>query len=646
MSLISQNVSHNFTPNVTPNIHGHATENLTGNFLENVGIQGPAGEISLSVARPDSPAPWPAIVIGHEGVGVTEALRGLARRLAAEGYLAVIPDLFTRDEFRRSLPEADAAEAFAAARAADPETAIAGLPEGKRAIARLVLEWFKTRDTSNYLTDFLAATSWAKQLPEVRAGAVAALGFSFGAGLVGRLAAAGADLAAGVVFYGPVPSPTEAKRVRFPLLGHFASADAAINAGIPAFSAALSARGIGFDFEIHAGTRHGFFNDTRPAYDAPAAARAWKSALAFLHRHLSVTVTKQPPEGLRARPPQPHSKPEPEPGPGQGPEKAAGIRPAAYGPAEALVLEQLAVPEPGPGQVLVRNEFAGVNFIDIYQRSGAHPTGHPISLGVEGAGTIERIGPGVEDFRPGDRIAWIATPGSYATHVAVDAEKAIPLPDDIDTATGVAVALQGLTAHALAFSAFPLRRGNKALIHAAAGGVGLLLVQLAKSAGATVFATVSTEAKAESARAAGADHVILYESQNFTAEIRALTGGAGVDVAYDSVGRSTILGSLGALGVRGSLILYGQSSGKAAPIDPQILAGNSLTLSRFSVRHYLRNRDELMQRVHDLFARIRSGRLSVRIDRTLPLEEAAEAHRALEGRETSGKVLLAVGAAA
>jgi dienelactone hydrolase len=177
-----------------PSVLERATENVT----ENVRIQGPAGEIGLSVARPAGPGLWPAIVIGHEGVGVTEALRGLARRLASEGYLAVIPDLFTRDEFRRSLPEADAAEAFAAARAADPETAIAGLPEGKRAIARLVLEWFKTRDTSNYLTDFLAAASWVKQLPEVRAGAVAALGFSFGAGLVARLAAAGAAHPAGL----------------------------------------------------------------------------------------------------------------------------------------------------------------------------------------------------------------------------------------------------------------------------------------------------------------------------------------------------------------------------------------------------------------------------------------------------------------
>ena len=482
-----------------------------------------------------------------------------------------------------------------------------------------------------------------KQHPEARAGKVGALGFSFGAGLVGRLAASGADLAAGVIFYGPVPSPIEAERVRFPLLGHFAAEDAAINLKVPGFAAALQGRGIGFDYEVHAGTSHGFFNRARPSYDARAASRAWDSAIAFLERHLKDTPARSGAADVDAQ------------AVGTAPGgRAFGIRPSAHGPAEGLSLSDLAVPEPGPGQVLVRNEFAGVNFIDIYHRTGAFPVETPIRLGVEGAGTIEAVGADVEDFAAGDRIAWIGTPGSYASHVAVDVGKAIPLPDDIDTETGAAVALQGLTAHALAFSAFPLRPGHTALIHAAAGGVGLLLVQLAKSAGARVIATVSTESKADLVRKAGADHVILYGSggggggggrEDFAAEARRLTGGAGVSVVYDSVGKDTFLGSLEALAVRGVLVLYGQSSGQVPPLDTQLLAKRSLTLSRAAIGNYTRTRVEFLQRAHDLFARIRAGRLSVRIDRTVPLAEAADAHRALENRETSGKILLAVAGA-
>jgi NADPH2:quinone reductase len=265
----------------------------------------------------------------------------------------------------------------------------------------------------------------------------------------------------------------------------------------------------------------------------------------------------------------------------------------------------------------------------------------PIPLGVEGAGIIESVGSGVSDLAPGERVAWSSAPGSYATHVVLDGARAVPIPDGADSRTAAALLLQGLTAHYLARSTFPLREGHTALIHAAAGGVGLLLVQLAKACGARVIGTVSNAEKAELAKGAGADHVIIYDGYGFLDQAREYTASRGVDVVYDSVGKATFDQSLEALAPRGYLVLFGQSSGPVPPIDPQRLAQRgSLFLTRPTLQHYTSTRPELLARASELFELVLAGKLHVRIDREVPLAEAASAHRALEARETRGKILL------
>ena len=314
---------------------------------------------------------------------------------------------------------------------------------------------------------------------------------------------------------------------------------------------------------------------------------------------------------------------------------------------EVMKWTELATPEPGPGEMLVRVEAAGVNFIDVYFRKGIYKMPLPATLGVEAAGVVEKIGPEITGFRSGDRVAWTdragsgRVGGSYATYVVVPAARAVSLPASVEPRMAAAVMLQGMTAHYLTRSTFVLRAGQTCLVHAAAGGVGLLLCQMAKMAGARVIGTVSTEEKAALARVAGADDVILYTKQDFEAEARRLTGGRGVDVVYDSVGKTTFDKSLGSLAPRGMLALFGGSSGPVPPFDPQLLnAKGSLFLTRPSLGHYVATRDELVARAGEVLSWVASGTLKVRIGATFPIREAAEAHRALEGRATTGKLLL------
>lgn len=319
------------------------------------------------------------------------------------------------------------------------------------------------------------------------------------------------------------------------------------------------------------------------------------------------------------------------------------IQVKAYGCPEVLQMADVPVPEPGAGEVRVRLEAAGVNFIDVYHREGVYPGELPFTPGMEGAGIVDAVGPNVADVKVGERVAYAMVRGSYAPYAIVPASQTVPLPDELSTQVGAAVMLQGLTAHYLSHSTFPLRPGHRALIHAAAGGVGLLLVQMAKALGATVYGTVSTDEKAERVREAGADAVIRYDQQDFEAEIQRLTDGAGVDVVYDSVGRTTFEKSLRCLVPRGMLVLFGQSSGSVEPIDPQILnTHGSVYLTRPSLTHYVLTRDELLERSRQLFAWLADGTVKLRIDRTLPLEEAGEAHRLLESRATSGKLVLEI----
>jgi NADPH:quinone reductase len=311
---------------------------------------------------------------------------------------------------------------------------------------------------------------------------------------------------------------------------------------------------------------------------------------------------------------------------------------------EVLTVADYPDPVPGPGQVLVDVAAAGVNFADIYAREGRPPyhSEPPFVLGAEGAGTVTALGPDVTGFAPGDRVAWAGAQGGYAERAVVPAAAAVAIPDGVESRLAAAVMLQGITAHYLCHSTYPVSPGNVAVVHAAAGGVGLLLTQLVKLRGGTVVATTSSPAKADLARQAGADHIAGYD--DFGATVASVTGGAGAHVVYDGVGRATFGASLAALRPRGMMVLYGGASGAVPPVDPQDLAeGGSLFLTRPTMRHYIASREELLWRAGDLFGWIGDGRLSVRIGGTYPLAEAARAHYDLAARRTTGKLLLLPG---
>lgn len=308
---------------------------------------------------------------------------------------------------------------------------------------------------------------------------------------------------------------------------------------------------------------------------------------------------------------------------------------------ESLVYRDAEKPSPKAGEALVKLEAVGLNYIDVYHRTGLYPLPRPFIPGMEAAGTVEAIGEGVTEVAVGDRVAYAMHPGAYADYAVVTAWKLVKVPNGVSSEQAAAAMLQGMTAHYLVTSTYALKAGEAALIHAAAGGVGLLLIQMTKNIGARAIGTVSTEAKAALAREAGADDVILYTEQDFEAETRRLTGGKGVQVVYDSVGQTTFLKSLNCLSPRGMLALFGQSSGPVPAFDPGLLAQKgSLFLTRPSLAAYAATREELLWRAGELFDWIGSGKLKLRIERTFPLADAAEAHRQLEGRKTTGKVLL------
>lgn len=308
---------------------------------------------------------------------------------------------------------------------------------------------------------------------------------------------------------------------------------------------------------------------------------------------------------------------------------------------EVLMLNQVEPRPPATGEVQIRVHAAGVNFIDIYHRSGLYRNPMPFIPGVEGAGVVEAVGDDVEGFATGDRVAWCMNPGGYAEYATVPARVVAKLPDSLSFETAAAAMLQGLTAHYLVKSTFPLQAGQTALIHAAAGGVGLLLVQMAKALGATVIGTTSTEAKAELVRGAGADHVVLYQEADFVDPVKQLTQGQGVHVVYDSVGAATFHSSLKCLRPRGMMVSFGNASGPVEPVTPlELASGGSLYLTRPNLAHYMLDRAEFDWRTSELFGLLSTGALSVRIDSTYPLADASKAHVALASRSTAGKLLL------
>ena len=317
------------------------------------------------------------------------------------------------------------------------------------------------------------------------------------------------------------------------------------------------------------------------------------------------------------------------------------IRVHQFGAADVMRYEDVPLPEPKPNEVRIRLAATGLNFIDIYQRSGAYKISTPFILGLEGAGVVDAVGAEVTTLKVGDRVAYPQQSSSYAEFVTIPADRTVPIPDTIDFNTAVAVMLQGMTAHYLATSTFPIQPGDKALVHAAAGGVGQLLVQMAKLRGGWVVGTVSTEEKAQIAKEAGVDEIIRYTEQDFEAEVKRLTEGRGVDVVYDSVGKTTFDKSLNSLRPRGYMVLYGQSSGAVGPFDPQILnQRGSLYLTRPSLAPYIATRTELLGRAEEIFGWISAGKLKVTIDKTFPLSQAADAHRYMEERKSKGKILL------
>lgn len=312
------------------------------------------------------------------------------------------------------------------------------------------------------------------------------------------------------------------------------------------------------------------------------------------------------------------------------------------GPEQMTVIE-VAKPTPGPGEVLIAISVSGVNFLDVYFRTGLYKSGLPVTLGSEAAGIVDSVGAGVTEVAVGDRVAYTMVRGSYAEYAVVPAAQVVRIPDGLDLDTAAAVMLQGTTAHYLTRSTFPVGAGHTCLVHAAAGGTGGLIVQLAKASGARVIGTVSTEAKAQDVRALGADETIVYTQQDFEAEVRRLTGGRGVDVVYDSVGQATFQKGLNVIRPRGMMVLFGQSSGPVPPFDPSLLNTlGSLFLTRPSLAHHLTPPDELRWRVGEIMTLVAAGALKVRISETYPLTDAARAHRALESRATTGKLLLRV----
>ena len=317
------------------------------------------------------------------------------------------------------------------------------------------------------------------------------------------------------------------------------------------------------------------------------------------------------------------------------------IRVNAYGGPEALSFEDVPDPVPAAGQALVRVEAAGVNYIDVYQRMGIYKNPVPFTLGQEGAGVVDSVGDGVTAVKPGDRVSWTSVMGSYAQRAVVPADRLVPLPQNMTTKQGAAIMLQGMTAHYLATATYPLKPGDTCVVHAGAGGVGLLLTQIAKLRGAHVITTVSTPEKAALSKGAGADDVVLYTTEDFEAAAKKATGGKGVQVVYDSVGLTTYMKSFNSLAPRGLMVLFGQSSGVVPPIDPGVLAKNgSLFLTRPTLVNYIASNEELRQRAKDLFEWVAAGKLKLRIEHEYPLKDAVEAHKALEGRKTTGKVLL------
>jgi NADPH2:quinone reductase len=310
-----------------------------------------------------------------------------------------------------------------------------------------------------------------------------------------------------------------------------------------------------------------------------------------------------------------------------------------YGGSDVLKIKEIEIRKPGKGEVLVHNKVAGVNFIDVYQRRGTYKVPLPYVPGLEGAGIVETVGEGVKGVKPGDRVSFLHEPGAYAEYTVVKEDKLIPLPDALSFEQGAAFPLQGMTAHYLLHEFRKIKKGDTVLIHAAAGGMGLLLVQWAKHLGATVFGTVSTEAKAKNAREAGADEIILYTQKNFVEEVKRLTQGKGVELIIDGVGKTTFPGNLEAAALRGNIVVFGAASGAADPISPNVFMGRSLTVSGGSLFNYILKKEEFSARGKAVIEGIQQGWLTLRIEK-FPLEKAPFAHQQLEERKTSGKIIL------
>jgi NADPH2:quinone reductase len=555
------------------------------------------GSFSAYVAKPASGS-GPGILVIQEIFGVNKVMRDLCDGYAKQGYVAMCPDLFWRQE---------------------PGIQITDKTEAEWAKA---FQLYKGFDVAKGVADLQASLEALRKLPGC-SGRVGTVGFCLG-GKLAYLMATRSDADCNVSYYGVGIEADlgEASRIAKPYLCHIAAKDKFVPAAAQEQIRAALARVPAATVHVYDGCDHAFARIGGEHYDAAAAKLAGDRTAAFFKAHLGGGAAKPKPAAAAAT--------------------TRAIRIHAAGGPEVMRWEEMPLGTPGPGELLIRNTAVGLNYIDTYHRSGLYPIQLPAVIGMEGAGVVEKLGPRVKEFKVGDRVAYAQPMGSYAERRIVPADRMVKIPAGIDDRVAAAMMLKGMTAEYLLRRTYKVKKGDTILVHAAAGGVGLILCQWGRALGAKVIGTVSSAEKAELARKHGCHHpIVLRPGDDLVKAVKAITKGKGLPVVYDGVGKDTFMASLDCLAPRGMMISFGNASGPVAPFSPAILgAKGSLFLTRPSLMAYVAAREELVASARALFAVVKSGKVKIRINQTYPLAEAAQAHRDLEGRKTTGSTVL------
>ena len=554
------------------------------------------GSFSAYLALPPR-GTGPGIVLIQEIFGVNQVMRDLADGFAASGYVVLCPDLFWRQQ--PGIQITDKTEA-----------------EWQRAF-----QLYQGFDVDKGVQDLVSTLKHLRGRSECT-GKVGTVGYCLG-GKLAYLMATRSDADCNVSYYGVgiEGALPEAAQIRKPLILHVAGADKFVPPEAQA-KIADALQGMAL-VEIHRyeGKDHAFARVGGQHYDEPAATLANKRTAALFAKHLQAKPVKRKPPSF--------------------PVTVHAVRALRAGGPEVLSWDEVTVAAPGAGQIYVRHTAVGLNYIDTYHRSGLYPINFPTVIGMEGAGVVEALGPDVKGFKVGDRIAYAQPMGSYAEARVMPADRALKIPAGIDDRTAAAMMLKGLTAQYLLRRTYKAQKGDTILVHAAAGGVGLILCQWGAHLGCTVIGTVGSDEKAELARRHGAHHVIVVPRENFVSRVKEITGGKGVSVVYDGVGKDTFAGSLDCLRPLGMMVTFGNASGPVDPMQPAVLgAKGSLFLTRPSLMAYVATRPDLEKSARDLFAVVKSGAVKIEINQTYPLSETAQAHRDLEGRKTTGSTVL------